>query len=43
MHIWAEYEEEEDIAKRYLQDQYTTMVKEGKEITDDKGEEERTE
>ena len=43
MHIWAEYEEEEDIAKRYLQDQYTTMVREGKEINADKGEEEGTE
>ena len=43
MHNWAKYEEEEDIAKRDLQDQYITMVREGKEVNTNKGEKEGTE
>ena len=43
MHNWAKYEEEENIfAKRYLQDHYTNMVREGEEINPDKGQEEET-
>ena len=37
MHNWAKYGEEEDIAKRYLPDHYTIMVREGEEINPDKG------
>ena len=44
MHNWAKYEEEENLfAKRYLQDNYTNMVREGEEINPDKRQEEETE
>jgi hypothetical protein len=43
MQICAKFEEEVDMAKGYLQEQDATMVREGKEIKADKGEEEGTE
>ena len=43
MHNLAKYEEEQIMyAKRYLQDHYTNMVREGEEINPDKGQEEET-
>ena len=43
MHNLAKYEEEEIMyAKRYLQDHYTNMVREGEEINPYKGQEEET-